>query len=96
MNKNSSIAVGLTMAVALTTGAVLVKHPPATGSKAPGAYSDIMIAADETKREAPAGEKAAGPTDVPQSGGDSQKVTGTNTPPEQGTQGDMNKGNPPR
>jgi hypothetical protein len=95
MNKNSSIAVGLTMAVALTTGAVLVKHPPATGSKAPGAYSDIMIAADETKREAPAGEKAAGPTD-PQSGADSQKVTGTNTPPDQGSQGDMNKGNPTR
>ena len=69
MNKNSSIALGLTMAVALTTGTVLVKHPPATGSKAPGAYSDIMIAADETKREAPAGEKAAVPTGVSQSGG---------------------------
>jgi hypothetical protein len=93
MNKNSSIALRLTLAIALTTGTVLVKHPPATGNKAPGAYSDIMIAADETKREAQAGEKAAVPTDVQQSGGDS---TGTSTPPDQGSQGDMNKGNPPR
>ena len=93
MNKNSSIALGLTLAIALTTGTVFVKHPPATGNKAPGAYSDIMIAADETKREAQAGEKAAVPTDVPQSGGDSP---GTSTPPDQGSQGDMNKGNPPR
>ena len=96
MNKNPSIALGLTLAIALTTGTVLVIHPPATGNKAPGAYSDITIVEDETKREAQAGEKAAVPTDVPQSGGDSQKVTGTNTPPDQGSQGDMNKGNPPR
>ena len=96
MNKNPSIALGLTLAIALTTGTVLVIHPPATGNEAPGAYSDITIVEDETKREAQAGEKAAVPTDVPQSGGDSQKVTGTNTPPDQGSQGDMNKGNPPR
>jgi hypothetical protein len=82
MNKNPSLALGLTLAIALTTGTVLVKHPPATGHKAPGAYSDITIGEGETEREAPVGEKAAVPTDVPQSGGESQKVTGTNTPPD--------------
>ena len=96
MNKNPSIALGLALAIALTTGIVLAEHPSTTGKKAPGAFSDITIAADEAKREAPAGEKAAVPTDVPQSGGDSQKVTGSNTHPYQGSQGDMNKGNPPR
>jgi hypothetical protein len=83
MNKNSSTALGLILAVALTTGSVLAEHPSTIGKKAPGAYSDIMIAADETKRESPAGEKAAVPTDVPQSGGESKKVTGTNPPPDQ-------------
>jgi hypothetical protein len=50
MNKNSSTALGLILAVALTTGSVLAEHPSTIGKKAPGAYSDIMIAADETKR----------------------------------------------
>ena len=36
MNKNS-IVLGLTLAIALTTGTVLVKHPPAYGNKAQGA-----------------------------------------------------------
>ena len=35
MNKNFSTALGLTLAIALTTGGVLIKHPPATGDKAP-------------------------------------------------------------
>ena len=53
MNKNSSTAFGLMLAVALTTGTVLVKHPPATGNKAPGAYSDITIVQDDSERVVP-------------------------------------------
>jgi hypothetical protein len=53
MNKNSSTALGLTLAIALTTGTVLVKHPPATGNKAPGAYSDITIVQDDSERVVP-------------------------------------------
>jgi hypothetical protein len=53
MNKNSSTALGLTLAIALTTGSVLVKHPPATGNKAPGAHSDITIVQDDSERVVP-------------------------------------------
>ena len=57
MNKSTSIGVGLTLAVALSTGGVLVKRnfPPGLP---PGAYSDILIVQDSTQREAPAGAKA--------------------------------------
>jgi len=63
MNKNFSTALGLTLAIALTTGGVLVKHPPATGDKAPGAYSDITIVQDDSKRVVPpqVGDKQAVP-----------------------------------
>ena len=56
MNKNSTTALGLTLAIALTTGTILVKHPPASGNKAPGAYSDITIVLDDS---------APDPDDVP-------------------------------
>ena len=101
MNKLSSPALGLTVAVALATGALLLKHPSPKG-QAPGAYSDILIVEDNSQRAAPAGEKAAVPTDNSQSGAESQesgsesqKMTGTNSS-AQGSQGDTNKGNPPR
>src|SRR6476661_7380922 len=67
MNKLSSTALGLTLAVALSTGGVLVKHPNPPAGQAPGAYSDILIVEDESPRAAPAGEKTAVPTDIPQS-----------------------------
>jgi hypothetical protein len=53
MNKNPFTALGLTLAIALTTGTVLVKHPPATGNKAPGAYSDITIVQNDSERVLP-------------------------------------------
>ena len=91
MNKLSSPALGLTVAVALATGALLLKHQSPRG-QAPGAYSDILIVEDDSLR---AGEKAPVPTDNPQSSAESQKMTGTNSS-AQDSQGDMNKGNPPR
>ena len=96
MNKLSSPALGLTVAVALATGALLLKHPSPKG-QAPGAYSDILIVEDNSQRAAPAGEKAAVPTDNPRSGVESQKSVGTGpNSSAQGSQGDTNKGNPPR
>jgi hypothetical protein len=70
--KTNSIAVGLTLAVVLSTGSVLLKDP--VPGQAPGAYSDIVIVQNE--RQAPAGEKSAVPTDTP-----SQKMTGTQSVP---------------
>jgi hypothetical protein len=96
MNKSFSVACGLALAVALSTGGVLLKHPLPQGL-APGAYNDILIVENETQR--PAGEKSAVPTDIP-----SQKMTGTQAVPterpqagveSEKMQGDINKGNPP-
>jgi hypothetical protein len=53
MNREPCIALGLTLAIALTTGTILVKHPPAMGNKAPGAYSDITIVQDDSERVVP-------------------------------------------
>jgi len=64
MNKNS-IVLGLTLAIALTTGTVLVKHPPANGNKAPGAYSDITIVQDDSERVVPPpGPENVAPSDA--------------------------------
>jgi hypothetical protein len=93
MNRSTSTVLGLTFAVALSTGAMLVKQP-VSKDLAPGAYSDILIAED-SPRQAPAGEKSAVPTDNTQSGAHSQKMTGTESS-AQGSQGDRNNGNPPR
>jgi hypothetical protein len=97
MNTNS-MTVGLTLAVVLSTGSVLLKHP--IPGQAPGAYSDIVVVENETQRQAPASEKSAVPTDTP-----SQKMTGTQSVPierpqtgveSEKMQGDSNKGNQPR
>jgi hypothetical protein len=53
MNKNPSIGLGLTLAIALTTGTILVKPPPVTSNKAPGAYSDITIVQTDSERVVP-------------------------------------------
>jgi hypothetical protein len=49
MNKHPSTALALTVAVALTTGSLLVEHPSTT-DQAPGAYSDITIAEADNHR----------------------------------------------
>ena len=59
MSKHSSSALGLTVAIALTTGGILVEHP-ANPNEAPGAYSDITIAADN--QNVPPVDKAGNPT----------------------------------
>jgi hypothetical protein len=92
MKKPSSIALALALAVALSTGGVLVPHRPPT-HQAPGAYSDIFIVEDDSQRAAPAGEKAAVPTDIPQSVPENLKMSGP-TSPDQGNQGDTNKRKP--
>ena len=52
MNKTSSTALGFTVAIALTTGSVLVEHPSAT-DQAPGAYSDITIVEADSQKVPP-------------------------------------------
>ena len=55
MNKTSSTALGVTVAIALTTGSVLVEHQSTT-HQAPGAHSDITIVkADGQKVPKPCG-----------------------------------------
>jgi len=89
--KTSSVkALAITLALALSTGAVLLKHPLPKGL-APGAYSDIVITQDDT-RKAPAGEKSATPTDTPAP--DSATMAAPASP-DQGTKDSANKGNPP-
>jgi hypothetical protein len=95
MNKSSFTALGLTLAVALSTGAVLVRHPSPAG-QAPGAYSDILIVEDDSQRAAPAGEKAAVPTDAPQASSPGSEKTSGATSEEEGSHGDTSKGIPPR
>ena len=89
MNKPTSTALGLTVAIALSAAGVLVEHPLYT-DPAPGAFSDIMIAeadnqkvppdsADKTVKPAPANPSTA---DVP--------------PAIETTPGEESKGIPPR
>ena len=89
MNKSTSIALALTVAIPLSAGGALVEHPSYT-DPAPGAYSDITIAeadnqkvppasADKTVKPAPAGPSTAG---VP--------------PAVETTPGEESKGTPPR
>ena len=44
------------MALTLSTGSILVKHP-SPKDKAPGGYSDITIAADDNQPVVPPGDK---------------------------------------
>ena len=48
MTRSTSTALGLALALTLSTGSVLMKHP-SPEDKAPGGYSDIMIAADDNQ-----------------------------------------------
>jgi len=90
MNKSNLSALALSVAVALSSGGLLLQHP-VSRDLAPGAYADILIVEDTTPRDAAAGEKSAVPTDVQQSGASGRKMTG-----DEGSRGDANKGNPPR
>ena len=47
MRRSSSAAVMLSLAVAFSTGAVLIR-PPMPKGLAPGAYSDIVIVQDDS------------------------------------------------
>ena len=92
MSKHSSSALGLTVAIALTTGGVLVEHP-ANPNEAPGAYSDITIAADN--QNVPPVDKAGNPT-PPQAATPTSPSTAEVPPAVQTTPGEESKGTPER
>lgn len=52
MNNRSSTALGLSVAIALSAGGVLVEHPLST-DPAPRAYSDITIAEADNQKVPP-------------------------------------------
>jgi hypothetical protein len=52
MRRSTSTALGLALALTLSTGSILVKHP-SPKDKAPGGYSDITIAADDNQPVVP-------------------------------------------
>jgi hypothetical protein len=60
MTRSTSTVVGLALALTLSTGSVLVKHP-SPKDKTPGGYSDITIAADDNQPVIPSqsGDKQA-------------------------------------
>ena len=87
MNKLSSIALGLTVAIALSAGGVLTEHPLYT-DPAPRAYSDITIAeADNQKIPPESADKTVKPT--PPSTADVPPAVET-------TPGEASKGTPDR
>ena len=90
MNKVTFTTLGLTVAIGLSAGGVLVEHPLYT-DPAPGAYSDITIAeADNQKVPTTTDEK--GVTSPPQQ----TKPSAADAPPAvQTTPGEESKGKPP-
>ena len=92
MNKHSSTALGLTVAIALTTGSVLVEQPSNT-NQARGAYSDITIAEADNQKIPP--EEAATPP-PPQVVTPANPSTADVPPAVETTPGEESKGVPPR
>ena len=92
MSKHSSSALGLTVAIALTTGGILVEHP-ANPNEAPGPYSDITIAADDQK--VPAVDETGNPT-PPQAATPTSPSTADVPPAVETTPGEESKGTPDR
>jgi hypothetical protein len=94
MKRSHSTALGLTVAIALSTGGVAVEHPLHT-DPAPRTYGDIVIAeADNQKIPPDTADKTA--TSPP-----SQTVTPANPsaedpPAVETTFGEESKGTPPR
>ena len=89
MKKPTSVALGLTMAIALSAGGVLAEHPLYT-DPAPGAYSDITIAeADNQKVPPESADKTAKP--APSANPSTAEVP----PAVQTTPGEESKGKAP-
>ena len=91
MSKQSSTALGLTVAIALTTGSVLVE--PSNTDQAPGAYSDITIAEADNQKIPP--EEAA-PPPPPQVVVPANPPSADVPPAVETTPGEESKGVPPR
>jgi hypothetical protein len=82
---------GLTVAVALSAGGLLVQHPPVTKGQAPGAYSDITIAeADNQKVPPESADKTAKPATS------ANPSTADAPPAVETTPGEKSKGAPER
>ena len=92
MNKHSSTALGLTVAIALTTGSVLVEQPSNT-DQARGAYSDITIAEADNQKNSTRGQ--VGGT-APQTATPANPSTVEVPPAVETTPGEESKGTPPR
>ena len=91
MNKLSSIALALPLAIALSAGGVLTEHPLYT-DPAPRAYSDITIA-EADNQKVPTATDEKGVTSPPQQ----TKLSSTNVPPAvETTPGEESKGTPDR
>jgi hypothetical protein len=93
MNKPTSTTLGLTVAIALSAGGVLVEHPLYT-DPAPGAYSDITIAEADNQKVPPA-DKAGTPT-PPQAATPASPSTADVPPAVETTPGEESKGTPDR
>ena len=93
MKKFSPTTLGLTVAIVLSAGGVLVEHPLYT-DPAPGAYTDITIAEADNQKVPPA-DKAGTPT-PPQAAAPASPSTADAPTAVETTPGEESKGAPPR
>lgn len=91
MTKLSSIAQGLTVAIALSAGGVLTEHPLYT-DPAPRAYSDITIA-EADNQKVPTATDEKGVTSPPQQ---TKPSAADAAPAAETTPGQESKGTPDR
>ena len=93
MKKFSPTTLGLTVAIVLSAGGVVVEHPLYT-DPAPGAYTDITIAEADNQKISPE-DKAATPP-PPQVVTPANRPTADVPPAVETTPGEESKGVPPR
>jgi hypothetical protein len=91
MNNNSSMLLGLTIAVALVTGSQMVEHPFSKG-EAPGAFNDITIAEADNQKVTTGTEADKG---LPPPQTSPQVQAPTDQSGEAVGEGQKNKGVPP-
>ena len=86
---------GLTAAIALSAGGILVEHPLYT-DPAPRAYSDITIAEADNQKVPPASADKTVTPPSPQTVTPANPAAGTVPPAVETTPGEESKGTPPR
>ena len=95
MKKLSPTTLGLTAAIALSAGGILVEHPLYT-DPAPRAYSDITIAEADNQKVPPASADKAVTPPPPQAAPPAVPSTAEVPPAVETTPGEESKGVPPR